>query len=397
MIMPSDIFEISYRHVLRTKPWGVITSIALGIASFMILVVLGNEIRFALGKDIVLMGGVNVVMLEMEDELYPGEERYAFTNKTLDSLREIKGIEYVSANLPWSVEYSQSLGRRNIPIRFMGIDEYFLRTYSLEVAYGREITKEDIQKKRRVCMLGVEAATSLFGSAEKALHQSIQAANNDTLYVVGIVKGIMLGSWSRYGFIPYNLAIDRIICFPNWISRVLIRTQTWESLTSILPQITETVHKNQTAPHLVVRKQDEQLERLQFIFFWLSILLWLGIATALILGAFGIWTGTFASVRSRTHEIGLQKAMGAKDIDVMGQFLTEALCKAVAGGILGLLIGLGFVFIGIFYLGCDIPWVRLVLSCLGSVLFSAILGILGGLYPASTASKMDIVSALRFE
>ena len=102
MIMPSDVFEISYRHVLRTKPWGVITSIALGIASFMILVVLGNEIRFALGKDIVLMGGVNVVMLEMEDELYPGEERYAFTNKTIASLREIEGIEYVSANLPWS-------------------------------------------------------------------------------------------------------------------------------------------------------------------------------------------------------------------------------------------------------------------------------------------------------
>ena len=395
--MPSDVFEISYRHVLRTKPWGVITSIALGIASFMILVVLGNEIRFALGKDIVLMGGVNVVMLEMEDELYPGEERYAFTNKTIASLREIEGIEYVSANLPWSVEYSQSLGRRNIPIRFMGIDEFFLRTYSLEVAYGREITAEDIHKKRRVCMLGVEAATSLYGSPEKALHQAIQTANNDTLYVVGIVKGIMLGSWSRYGFIPYNLAIDRIICYPNWISRILIRTQTWESLTSLIPQITETVLKNQTAPHLVVRKQTEQLERLEFIFFWLSILLWLGIATALILGAFGIWTGTFASVRNRTHEIGLQKAMGAKDVDVMGQFLTEALCKAVAGGILGLLVGLGFVFVGIFYLGCDIPWIRLFLSCVGSVLFSAVLGILGGIYPASMASKMDIVSALRFE
>ena len=395
--MPSDVFEISYRHVLRTKPWGVITSIALGIASFMILVVLGNEIRFALGKDIVLMGGVNVVMLEMEDELYPGEERYAFTNKTIASLREIEGIEYVSANLPWSAEYSQSLGRRNIPIRFMGIDDFFLRTYSLEVAYGREITAEDIHKKRRVCMLGVEAATSLYGSAEKALHQTIQTANNDTLYVVGIVKGIMLGSWSRYGFIPYNLAIDRIICYPNWISRILIRTQTWESLTSLIPQITETVLKNQTAPHLVVRKQTEQLERLEFIFFWLSILLWLGIATALILGAFGIWTGTFASVRNRTHEIGLQKAMGAKDVDVMGQFLTEALCKAVAGGILGLLVGLGFVFIGIFYLGCDIPWIRLFLSCVGSVLFSAVLGILGGIYPASMASKMDIVSALRFE
>ena len=146
-----------------------------------------------------------------------------------------------------------------------------------------------------------------------------------------------------------------------------------------------------------MRTQEEQLERLKVTFMWVETLLWLGIAASLMLGGFGIWYGTFAAVRARTKEVGLKKAMGGSDADILLQFLAEALCKSVAGGILGIVLGLSLVWGGALALGIGVSYPLLVGSSLGSIFFSAIIGVAGGLYPAMQASRMDVVSALRFE
>ena len=102
-------------------------------------------------------------------------------------------------------------------------------------------------------------------------------------------------------------------------------------------------------------------------------------------------------MRARTREVGLKKAMGGSDADILAQFLAEALCKSVAGGILGIAIGLLLVKIGSWSLGTDISYPLLLVSSVGSIVFSAVLGVAGGLYPAVQASRMDVVTALRFE
>ncbi len=154
---------------------------------------------------------------------------------------------------------------------------------------------------------------------------------------------------------------------------------------------------HQAAPYLVIRTQDEQLERIKTTFMWVEALLWLGIAASLMLGGFGIWYGTFAAVRARTREVGLKKAMGGSDADILAQFLAEALCKSVAGGILGIVVGVFLVEVGAWSLGTGISYPLLIASSLGSIVFSALIGVAGGLYPALQASRMDVVSALRFE
>ena len=121
------------------------------------------------------------------------------------------------------------------------------------------------------------------------------------------------------------------------------------------------------------------------------------LACVIGLGGFGIWYGTFAAVRARTREVGLKKAMGGSDKDILAQFLAEALCKSVAGGLLGILVGTLSVEIGAWSLGTSISYPLLAASSAGSILFSAIIGVAGGLYPAIQASRMDVVSALRFE
>ncbi len=214
--------------------------------------------------------------------------------------------------------------------------------------------------------------------------------------MVGVISGVMLGSWSYGGFLPYTTMMDR-----NWVAnkvtRLFIRAIGWEDIAGIVRELPRVVREHQPAPYLVVQTQDEQLARIQTTFMWVEVLLWLGIAASLMLGGFGIWYGTFAAVRARTREVGLKKAMGGSDKDILAQFLAEALVKSVAGGLLGILAGVLVVEIGAWLLGTSISYPLLLASSIGSIVFSALIGVAGGLYPALQASRMDVVSALRFE
>ncbi|MEG2173763.1 MAG: FtsX-like permease family protein [Desulfovibrionaceae bacterium] len=195
---------------------------------------------------------------------------------------------------------------------------------------------------------------------------------------------------------PYTTAIDR-----NWaggkINRLFIRAVGWEDVAKLVKIIPNVVKQHQDVPYLVLQTQEEQLDRIQTTFVWVEALLWLGIVASLMLGGFGIWSGTFASVRARTREVGLKKAMGGSDGDILAQFLAEALCKSVAGGFVGIIIGATMVEIGGFFLNCHISYAQLLLSSAGSIVFSGVIGVAGGIYPAMQASRMDVVTALRFE
>lgn len=396
MMTTSDLFRISLRQVIRQRGFGVIFSIALGITAFIALSVLGREIRYKVGQDMVLMGGVNVIQVLMDDEQYPGQPARGFTESTVEAVRHIPGVGLVSQNLRGGKVFPiQNWEDRTLGIEFIGVDQYFVPLYSLEVTGGRAFTAHDIEQRRRVCMLGNEAAINIFGSVEAALNKLI-FLERDVFEVVGVVNGVMLGSWSLGGFLPYTTMMDR-----NWVShlvnRLFVRAIGWEDVSALVTEIPKVVEAHQYAPHLLVRTQQEQLVRIQGTFVWVEALLWLGIAASLMLGGFGIWYGTYAAVRARTREVGLKKAMGASDPDILAQFLAEALCKAVAGGFIGIIIGIAVVEIGGRMLDVSISYPLLIASSAGSILFSAVIGVAGGLFPAIQASRMDVVSALRFE
>ncbi|MBQ9452732.1 MAG: ABC transporter permease [Desulfovibrio sp.] len=396
MIAMSDLFRVSLRQVVRQRSFGVIFSIALGITAFIVLAVLGREIRYKVGQDMVLMGGVNVIQVLMDDEQYPGQPLRQFQPETVGALRALPGVGMVGRNVRHSVGFSlRSSGERTIQVGFIGVDDYFADIYSLDLVSGRFLNATDMEQHRRVCMLGREAAKDLFGSERESIGKLL-FLGKDVFEVIGVVSGVMLGSWGRGGFLPYTTMVDR-----NWgtgkLARLFIRAIGWEDVPRLVEQIPKTIREHQVAPHIVVRTQEDQLERIKTTFLWVEILLWLGIAASLMLGGFGIWYGTFAAVRARTREVGLKKAMGGSDADILAQFLAEALCKSVAGGVLGILLGIALVEAGALSLGTGISYPLLAASSLGSIVFSALIGIAGGLYPALQASRMDVVTALRFE
>ena len=396
MITMSDLCRVSVRQVVRQRGFGVILSIALGITAFIALSVLGQEIRYKVGQDMVLMGGVNIIRVYMDDDQYPGQPRREFYPETVEAIRAIPGVGLVSQNLRQNRIFPlRGSDERTLQVSFLGIDQFFFETYSLELLAGRAFSPEDVKQRRRVCMLGRQCAENLYTDPKKAVGELL-VLGQDVFEVVGVVTGVMLGSWNEGGFLPYTTMSDH-----GWgggdVRRLFVRAIGWEDVAPVVRQIPKVVREHQDAPYLVCSTQDDQLERIQVTFMWVEALLWLGIVASLMLGGFGIWYGTFAAVRARTREVGLKKAMGGSDKDILAQFLAEALCKSVAGGLLGILVGTLSVEVGAWSLGTSISYPLLAASSAGSILFSAIIGVAGGLYPAIQASRMDVVSALRFE
>lgn len=395
MISYSDLVRVSLRQVTRQKSYGVIISIALGITAFITLSVLGQEIRYKVGQDMVLMGGVNVINVTMEDRQYPGQPMREFYPESIDGIGKLPGVELVSRNVRNGQFFNLKAGERTLGTLVYGVDQYFAPAFSADTVAGTPLTQEDVDGHKRVCVLGRDIAVDLYGTPEAALGKLL-FLGQDVFEVSGVIAGVMLGDWSRSGFIPYTTLCDR-----NWgdakITRLFVRALGWEDVARLAREIPQVVLSCQNAPYLKVHTRDDQISRLQITFMWVETLLWLGIAASLMLGGFGIWYGTFAAVRARTREVGLKKAMGGSDRDIMAQFLCEALCKSVAGGVLGIILGVSSVLGGVLALGTSIPGFLLLASCFGSILFSAAIGVAGGIYPAIQASRMDVVTALRFE
>ena len=124
MIAMSDLMRVSLRQVVRQRGFGVMLSIALGITAFIVLAVLGREIRYKVGQDMVLMGGVNVIQVYMDDAQYPGQPDREFYPETIDALSDLRGVSLVSRNLRDNKNFSiRGTGERTLNVDFIGIDQ----------------------------------------------------------------------------------------------------------------------------------------------------------------------------------------------------------------------------------------------------------------------------------
>lgn len=164
MIAMSDLFRVSLRQVVRQRGFGVMLSIALGITAFIVLAVLGREIRYKVGQDMVLMGGVNVIQVYMDDRQYPGQPQREFYPDTVAALRALPGVGMVSQNIRNGRAFTlRGEGERTLALDFIGVDQEFAEVYSLDLVAGRLLDDQDVTARRRVCLLGREGARNLYG------------------------------------------------------------------------------------------------------------------------------------------------------------------------------------------------------------------------------------------
>ncbi|RPI77789.1 MAG: FtsX-like permease family protein [Desulfobacteraceae bacterium] len=278
----------------------------------------------------------------------------------------------------------------------LGVTPEFETVRNLHVEIGSFVKPEDVDLKNRVVVLGRKVKTELFGEANPL---GKMVTISDARYrVIGIMekKGMSLGfDIDDLVFIPVKSAqelfnIDSLI-------EIIVSVNRAEDLDKATEQIREVLIKRHNKKEdFTIISQEAMLSTMNTILNVMTSVLGGIAAISLIVGGIGIMNIMLVSVRERTREIGIRKAVGARNRDILAQFLMESIALSVAGGMIGIILGIGGA-LAFKYATEYIPAQVTVWSIVLAFGFSAGVGIFFGVYPARKASLLDPIQALRFE
>lgn len=278
----------------------------------------------------------------------------------------------------------------------VGVNEDYFDIRNLKIAVGRGINTSDVDSSRRVCVLGTTVKDEVLGDANP-LGASVTIG--DSKYrVIGVMqkKGVALG-----------FDIDDVVFIPTTTSKELFDTDRLFNITIKIKSPDVILDAKKDIKDILIKKhankedftilsQDEMIAVMGKILNIMTSVLAGIAAISLIVGGIGIMNIMLVSVRERTREIGIRKALGAKNRDILFQFLVEAVTLSIIGGICGTIVGGSLSLIipyFIEFLPTELVWWAIILS----FFFSAAVGVFFGVYPARKASLLHPIVALRYE
>jgi putative ABC transport system permease protein len=278
----------------------------------------------------------------------------------------------------------------------VGVTPEFQRVRNLYVEFGQFVSEEDVEGRRRVVVLGRTVKRELFGE-ENPLGKFVTLA--DARYrVIGIMerKGVSLGfDIDDLVFVPVKSAQD--LFDTDRLFEILASVGSAEDVDRAIQQLKEIlIRRHGNREDFTVTSQGAMLSAFTTILRILTAVLG-GIAgISLVVGGIGIMNIMLVSVRERTREIGIRKAVGARRRDILWQFLLESVVLSSLGGVLGIALGAGTAT-GLSLLFTYLPTRVSLWSVLLAFGFSAAVGIFFGVYPARRAAQLDPIQALRYE
>ncbi|MGB5970646.1 MAG: ABC transporter permease [Spirulinaceae cyanobacterium] len=283
----------------------------------------------------------------------------------------------------------------------LGVTPEFLTVRSFEVAQGRFISDLDVTGNKRVVVLGTEIAERFFGR-ENPLGKQLRV-KNISLEIIGVMKakGSFFGTNQDDSvFIPLTTVANQIVGktspYGTEVSVISIAARNEESISAAKFQITNLLrqrHKITGEDDFGIQTQKDILQIAGTITGALTLLLAAIAGISLLVGGIGVMNIMLVSVTERTQEIGLRKALGAQQKDILIQFLIEAVILSAAGGVIGTLIGVG----GVVLIGAVTPLQAGIspVAITMAVGVSGGIGLFFGVVPAQQAAKLDPIVALR--
>ncbi len=391
-----DILRISVHQLLsqRRRYLGVMVAIALGAAGFIVIATMGKDVKRNLNRDLNLLGGVNLIRVYFDpyDPARRNSKIQGFEQPTIDAIRALPGVDTVSV-IATRTRATLVYKKEQVAIpTIVAVDGSFWSANSYTPVKGSFFNEEEIRQRSRVCVLGERVARTLLGDRD-GVGETVKI-DNEVYRITGLLGGVAVGDLTDVAFVPLTTA-ESFLRDLSKRSKLYVRCLSWDDVGKVAAAIPALVQARQPSDSLRVEVRWDELKRVRGIAWWVELFVYFSTGATLILGGFGIWNGMMASVKARKTEIGLKKAMGAEDRDILAQFMIEAVCLSFTSALLGGVLGRAAMEVGSYLLHSR-PQEHLFYICAAmALLFSLVLGAAAGFYPSLRASRMEIVNAIR--
>lgn len=380
--------------------------IIIGIGSVIALMTLGQASQASVKERIQSLGS-NLLTIR------PGSMQSGFlrggqgesTTLTYEDALEIEKSNRITTIDKVAAVYSSRLqissGGNNMNTTISGITPDYFSLRNISLGYGSEIEQKDLDILTKVAVIGPGIVEELFPNTPNPIGQNIRI-NGNSFTIIGVTKSkgsSGMDSADDSVFIPLTTA-QKVLFGVDYVSYIYVGAKSEELSDAAVNQLGFFLlerHglKTPDEADFSISSQEEILETVSEITGTFTTLLTGIAAISLVVGGIGIMNIMLVTVTERTREIGIRKALGAKSKTITTQFLVESIVLTLAGGILGVLLGVGVSII--LTKTMDLPTVISIPSIALAVGVSCVIGIVFGWYPARRASKLQPIEALRYE
>lgn len=372
----------------KTRTFLTMLGVIIGVCAVIVLTSLGQGTTASVTENIESMGS-NILSITITG-------RGIKEDLTYDEVLEFKDIEGVT-NVSPVVSGSGTIknGNNSMDIQFEGIDQNYEEVRNHTVQYGRSINHLDVNNSNRVALLGIEVVNELF-DGQNPIGQDVYI-DGTKFKVVGVLeqKGTsMTGNNDEKVLIPLTTA--QRLNGSMGVKSLYIQSESSDVVNDVQDNVTNFLTKKfDDEEAFRVFNQAEILSTVSEVTGTLTLMLGGIAAISLLVGGIGIMNIMLVSVRERTREIGIRKAIGAKRKDILIEFLIESSVISGMGGVIGILLGIGGS-----NLISNVMGIKAIITpdiIMISFVFSVIVGVFFGIYPANKAAGLKPVDALRFE
>lgn len=402
-----NLIKIAWQALLLNKKRAVLTmlGIIIGISSVVLMVSLGQS-STELIRNQVSGFGTNLIMVSNVRKDVMGvtvgtENMKNMKLKDVEAIR--KQARHITKVTPCVSAMEQIVsGSHNCPGIMMGANVDYLSISNSKIDKGRVFTVQEEETAAKVCILGQTVIKSLFPNGENPVGKTVRFGKMP-LVVIGTIaekgKNFTGDDYDDIILAPYTTVQKRLLNI-DYIHMIMATTTTEADTDAAMSEVQSTMlqmHKLNANgdPDFEVISLAQALDMMNSIMAVLQAFLIAIAAISLIVGGIGIMNIMYVTVTERTREIGLRRSLGAKNKDILLQFLIESAILSLAGGIVGIIVGLLLSALALALL--DMGFMVSITAIAISFLVCATIGIFFGWYPAKKAAALDPITALRYE